>query len=141
MAGREGGRERDGLGSGGRDEEPLSESRDLALRWNSHLLKPFYKRPSAAICPQITRQNLHPLSSPPTSPPRRHLPQLHPQPISSGQPGTGQRMKGGWKRRRRQISCLLISGVLGGHICKHGGRRERRSRDGAAVVTFATSQK
>lgn len=47
----------------------------MALRWNSHLPKPFYKRPSVAICPQITRQNLHPsLLLFPHSP----YPQLHP---------------------------------------------------------------
>lgn len=40
-----------------------------------------------------------------------------PQPISSGQLSAEQRMKGGWKRRRRrQISCPLVSRVLGGHI-------------------------
>lgn len=87
--------ERDELGSGGRDEELLSERRDLAPSLEQSFTKAILQTAISGDLPADYKTKPQSVSSPPTSLPH---PQLHPQLISSGQLSAEQRMNGGWKK-------------------------------------------
>lgn len=76
--------ERDELGNGGRDEELLFEKRDLALSLEQSFTKAILQTAISGDLPADYKTKPQSVSCPPPTSLPPH-PQLHPQPISSGQ--------------------------------------------------------